>query len=184
MLKIRLKRIGRRNNPSYRVIVTDSRVAAKKGKPIELLGVYDTVRNKTELNKERIQYWMSEGAQPSDTMHNILIANGVIQGVKRNALPKKRPQVKQETETPAKPAETKSDSATPTTPETKPDEEKTSPPPETKPDEDTTPPPPETDPDEEKTLPPETDPDEEKTLPPDASHTPETKPNNNPSDGG
>ena len=91
MLKIRLQRIGRRNNPSYRVVVIDSATAAKKGKPVELLGTYDTIRKTTSLNNERILYWLSTGAQASDTMHNILIKNGIIEGVKVNTLPKKSP---------------------------------------------------------------------------------------------
>lgn len=95
MLKIRLQRIGRRNNPSYRVVVVDSATAAKKGKPVELLGTYDTIRKTTSLNNERILYWLSTGAQVSDTMHNILIKNGVIEGVKVNALPKKSPVTKE-----------------------------------------------------------------------------------------
>lgn len=98
MLKIRLQRIGRRNNPSYRVVVVDSTTAAKKGKPVELLGTHDTVRKQTSLNNERILYWMSQGAQVSDTMHNILIKNGVIEGVKINVLPKKNPIKKEESD--------------------------------------------------------------------------------------
>ncbi len=96
MLKIRLQRIGRKNNPSYRVVVVDSKIAVKKGKPVELLGTYDTIRKMTVLNKERITYWISKGAQVSDTMHNILVVNGVIKGVKRNALPKKTPVQKEQ----------------------------------------------------------------------------------------
>ena len=91
MLKIRLQRIGRRNNPSYRVVVVDSATAAKKGKPVEVLGTYDTIRKTTSLHDERILYWISTGAQVSDTMHNILIKNGVIEGVKVNVLPRKSP---------------------------------------------------------------------------------------------
>ena len=91
MLKIRLQRIGRRNNPSYRIVVVDSRAAAKKGKPVEALGVHDTIRGVTSIDKNRVIHWISRGAQVSDTMHNILIVNGVIQGVKKNVLPKKHP---------------------------------------------------------------------------------------------
>ena len=94
MLKIRLQRIGRRNNPSYRVVVVDAATAVKKGKPVELLGVHDTVRKVTKLNDDRIRYWLSHGAQVSDTMHNILIKNGVLEGVKINVLPKKSPTTK------------------------------------------------------------------------------------------
>ncbi len=96
MLKIRLQRIGRRNNPSYRVVVVDSRSAAKKGKPVELLGTHDAIRKTTALDDERVKYWISQGAQVSDTMHNILIKNGVIEGVKVNVLPKKSPVTKEE----------------------------------------------------------------------------------------
>ena len=91
MLKIRLQRIGRRNNPSYRVIVIESTVAARKGRPVEILGTYDTIRKETNLKKDRITHWISNGAQVSDTMHNLLIKNGVLEGVKRNVLPKKSP---------------------------------------------------------------------------------------------
>ena len=96
MLKIRLQRIGRRNNPSYRVVVVDSRSAAKKGKPVELLGTHDAIRKTTVLDDERVKHWISQGAQVSDTMHNILIKNGVIEGVKVNVLPKKSPVAKKE----------------------------------------------------------------------------------------
>ena len=98
MLTIRLQRIGRRNNPSYRVVVIESSVAAKKGKPVELLGQHDPIRKNTILKKDRILHWIGQGAQTSDTMHNILIRNGVIEGVKKNVLPKKNPIVKANTE--------------------------------------------------------------------------------------
>lgn len=98
MLRIRLQRIGRRNDPTYRVVVVESSVAAKKGVPVELLGIHDVLRKKTTLNKERITHWLGQGAQPSDTMHNVLITNGVMTGKKRNVLPKKTPVVKQSEE--------------------------------------------------------------------------------------
>ena len=101
MLKIRLQRTGRRNNPSYRVVVIESSVAVRKGKSVEVLGTHDTVRKVTSLRNDRIAHWIAQGAQVSDTMHNILVTNGVIEGVKVNALPKKRPIVQQEEETDA-----------------------------------------------------------------------------------
>ena len=91
MLKIRLQRIGRRNNPSYRVVVTDSRRAANKGNIVELLGTHDTIRKQTTLKEDRIKYWISLGAQVSDTMNNILVKNAVIEGVMKNVLPRKTP---------------------------------------------------------------------------------------------
>ena len=80
MLKIRLQRIGRRNDPSYRVVVVESTVAAKKGMPVELLGTHDAVRKKTVLKGDRIQHWIAKGAQVSDTMNNILITNRCYPG--------------------------------------------------------------------------------------------------------
>ena len=117
MLKIRLQRIGRKNNPSYRVVVIEAAMAAKKGTPVEVVGVHDTVRKSTSLNEERIKHWMSIGAQASDTVHNLLIKNGVIEGVKRNVLPRKQP-VKAEEENEATASDTgATDTSETTTPD-------------------------------------------------------------------
>ena len=89
MLKIRLQRIGRKNDPSFRVIVTDSRNPAKRGRYVELLGTFNPHKDAPILNAERVQYWISKGAQPSLTVHNMLISGGVTSGKKINALPKK-----------------------------------------------------------------------------------------------
>ncbi len=89
MLKIRLQRIGRKNDPSFRVIVTDSRNPAKRGRYVELLGTFNPHKDAPVINAERIQYWISKGAQPSITVHNMLISGGITSGKKLNALPKK-----------------------------------------------------------------------------------------------
>jgi len=91
MLKIRLQRTGRKNNPSYRIIVVDSSVGPKSGKYIEKLGTYDSIRKTKSIEKERIQHWMKNGAEVSDTVFNILVADGIIKGTKKNVLPKKTP---------------------------------------------------------------------------------------------
>lgn len=96
MLKIRLQRFGSKNNPSFRVIVVNHTAAAKSGKSIEKVGVYDPIRKTVELNKERIDYWMGVGAKTSDTVHNILINSGLSTEKKINVLPKKKPIVKEE----------------------------------------------------------------------------------------
>jgi len=75
---IRLQRVGRRNDPSFRVVITDSRNSTKSGKFIEIVGNHDTIR----LDKERILYWISKGAKATDTIHNLLIRNGIIAGKK------------------------------------------------------------------------------------------------------
>jgi small subunit ribosomal protein S16 len=89
MLKIRLQRIGRINLPSYRVVVTEHTRAPQAGKFVERLGSYNPRTKERILNTDRIKYWLSVGAQPSDTMHNMLITAGIIEGKKINVLPKK-----------------------------------------------------------------------------------------------
>ena len=92
MLKIRLQRTGRKHDPTFRVVLTDSKNGPKSGKFIEILGHYDARRNDdTELKTERIQHWIAKGAQPSDTVHNLLVKEKTITGKMRNVLPKKSP---------------------------------------------------------------------------------------------
>lgn len=90
MLKIRLQRVGKKHEPVFRVVVGDSKNAAKSGKFIEVLGSYDPrSKNQNTLNKTRVQEWISKGAQVSDTVHNLLVSEKVIDKKKVNALPKK-----------------------------------------------------------------------------------------------
>ena len=97
MLKIRLQRVGRKNDPSFRVIVTEHTTAAKKpGSFQEVLGSYDPRKDTHELKVERVKYWMERGAQTSGTVHNLLINAGVITGKKVNVLPKKTVPAKEE----------------------------------------------------------------------------------------
>ena len=91
MLKMRLQRIGRKNNPSYRLIVTDSRNAASRGRSVDLLGSYEPKLGTITIDKEKAKHWISKGVQPSDTVYNMLVAQGVIEGRKKNVLPQKSP---------------------------------------------------------------------------------------------
>lgn len=95
MLKIRLQRIGRINSPAYRIVVTEHARAAKKGL-IEKLGTYNPKTKERTINEDRVKYWMSVGAQPSATMHNMLISMGVITGKKINVLPQYKEPAKEE----------------------------------------------------------------------------------------
>ena len=72
-VRIRLKRIGAKNSPVYRVVVADSR-SPRDGKFIEEIGTYQPLKKDTNftLNLERAQYWISKGAQPSDTVASFL----------------------------------------------------------------------------------------------------------------
>jgi small subunit ribosomal protein S16 len=74
------------------VVLTDSKNGPKSGKFLEILGHYDARRNSdTQLKGDRIQYWIGQGAQVSDTIHNLLISHDVIKGEKKNVLPLKTP---------------------------------------------------------------------------------------------
>lgn len=85
MLMIRLQRVGRRNDPAYRVIVCE-----KRSKPhtdgVELLGSYQPKTKATVLKNERILYWLSKGAKASPTVHNMLVTKGVIQAKKMSVV--------------------------------------------------------------------------------------------------
>jgi small subunit ribosomal protein S16 len=94
MLMIRLQRVGRKHEPVFRLVLTDSKNGPKSGKFLEILGNYDARRGeKAEFKTEKIKYWMAKGANLSNTVHNILIDKKVIEGKKINALSKKTPQV-------------------------------------------------------------------------------------------
>jgi small subunit ribosomal protein S16 len=93
MLAIRLQRIGRKNRPSYRVVVSEHK-RDLYGKHNEILGNYDPMAQPKVINlkEDRIKYWISVGAQPSATVHNLLVSNNVIDEKKTRAWkPKKKP---------------------------------------------------------------------------------------------
>ena len=96
MLMIRLQRTGRKHEPTFRLVLTDSKNGPKSGKFIEILGSHDP-RHKdlTSIKADRIKEWMTKGVQLSGTVHNLLIEKKVIDGKKINVLPKKTPIVKE-----------------------------------------------------------------------------------------
>jgi len=77
-VKLRLRRMGKKKNPFYRVVVADSR-AARNGRFIETVGTYNPLTNpyQVELKEDRIYYWLGNGAQPSDTVKNIFQKKGL-----------------------------------------------------------------------------------------------------------
>ena len=91
MLMMRFQRVGRRNDPAFRLVVTDKRTGPKSNKNVDLLGSYHPKTKAIVLNEEKVKYWLSKGVQPSDTVRNLLISKGVITGKKVNVLPKKSP---------------------------------------------------------------------------------------------
>ena len=79
MVKIRLKRMGMKKTPFYRIVVIYSR-SARNGRAIEEIGYYNPVSEPVELkiNDERAKYWLSTGAQPTDTTRALLKKGGVL----------------------------------------------------------------------------------------------------------
>ena len=79
-VKIRLTRMGDKKSPFYRMVAADSR-CARHGKYIENLGTYNPLKEPFELNlkKERVQYWLSVGATPTDTARELLVKDGILE---------------------------------------------------------------------------------------------------------
>lgn len=73
MVKIRMRRTGCRNHAAYRIVAADSR-SPRDGKFLEILGWYDTQikDDNFKLNLERVDYWLKQGAQPSDTVATLI----------------------------------------------------------------------------------------------------------------
>jgi small subunit ribosomal protein S16 len=96
MLMMRLQRVGRRNDPSYRIVVTNKRTGPKSDKHVDRIGSYNPKANHVQLDTEKAKEWLAKGVQPSDTMYNILVSQKVIEGRKKNVLPKKSPIIDEE----------------------------------------------------------------------------------------
>lgn len=79
MVKIRLRRIGTKGRPFYRVIVAES-TSGRNGKFVETVGIYDPVASpkRIEINEERALYWLVQGAQPTETTAYLLNKTGVL----------------------------------------------------------------------------------------------------------
>jgi len=97
MLIIRLQRTGKRNQPFFRIVVTEKK-SPPKGKYIEKVGSLDPRTKRVTLKVERIKYWLENGAQTSDTVWNLLVKKGIIKGRKRKIkiTPKKKEKTKKE----------------------------------------------------------------------------------------
>ena len=90
MLRIRLSRVGRKNMAQFRITVADIQ-RAPTGKFIEILGNFNSHTKEKVFKRDRVEYWLSKEAQPSATVHNLLVDTGVIKGNKVTSWkPKKR----------------------------------------------------------------------------------------------
>ena len=95
MLKMRLQRVGRKHEPAFRLVLTDSKNSTKSGRFKEILGSYDPRKSTDLLKIDRIKHWLSMGVRPTDSVHNFLVTHNVIEGKKKNVLPKKTPIIKE-----------------------------------------------------------------------------------------
>ena len=93
---MRLQRVGRKNDPSYRIVVTDKRTGPKSNKHVAILGSYNPKMSHIQLDVDAAKDWLSKGVQPSDTVHNILVKQKVIDAKTINPLPRKSPIVDEE----------------------------------------------------------------------------------------
>lgn len=82
MLSIKLKRIGKKHQASFRIIVTEKR-SKLQGRYVEDLGWLNPRSDEFQINKARVEYWLKSGARPTDTVYNLLVKSGVIGGPKR-----------------------------------------------------------------------------------------------------
>lgn len=81
MVKLRLIRVGRRNDPHFRLVAQDVR-KAPKGRYLELLGFWSPIQKAKKLEKEKILAWLQKGAKPTDSVWNMLVREDVVRGKK------------------------------------------------------------------------------------------------------
>ncbi len=82
MLIIRLSRIGKKNQPIFKIVVIEKGKPPKGGRPLEFLGSFNPLTKKKGLKAERVKYWLSVGAKPSATVYNLLVSEKIIEGKK------------------------------------------------------------------------------------------------------
>jgi len=110
MLVIRLLRIGKINQPVFKIVVTDKRNPPRGGVFVEDVGFLNSGKKERALKVERIKYWLSVGAKPSDTIYNMLVSEKIIDDKKiplQKKSKKKEEEKAPEAPTAAKPAEEK-----------------------------------------------------------------------------
>jgi len=96
MLMIRLQRVGRKNDPSFRLVAMPKQKDSQSGKIVEILGSYNARMGKPQIKADRVKHWIAMGAICSGTVHNMLIDQKIITGKKLNVLPKRKPVEKKE----------------------------------------------------------------------------------------
>jgi len=82
MLVIRLFRVGKKNQPSFKIVVTEKRKPPRAGRYVEEVGFWNPLTKEKVLKKERILHWLSVGAKPSPTVFNLLVSEKIVEGKK------------------------------------------------------------------------------------------------------
>lgn len=82
MLAIRFFRVGKKNQPHFKIVVTEKSKPPRAGRFVEEVGFYNPIKKERGLKPDRIKYWLSVGAKPSDTVYNLLISEKIIEGKK------------------------------------------------------------------------------------------------------
>ena len=100
MLVIRLRRIGKKHQPSYRVVVSERR-SKLGGPPVEDLGFYNPSTKSFSAKKDRVEYWLSHGAHATPTVHNLLVTHKVLVAPKIKLRIKMKAQVAEPAAAPA-----------------------------------------------------------------------------------
>tara|TARA_B100001167_G_C16739663_1_gene290345 strand:- start:348 stop:869 length:522 start_codon:yes stop_codon:yes gene_type:complete len=96
MLMMRLQRIGRRNEAHFKIVVIEKTQGPKSQKYVDILGSYNPKQGSVILDEEKAKIHLSNGVQPSDTVYNMLVDKGLVEGRKKNVLPHKSPVVDEE----------------------------------------------------------------------------------------
>lgn len=78
MLTIRLFRVGKKNQPAFKIVVTDKKNPPRGGRFVEEVGFFNPLTKERLINKERMKYWLSVGARPSVTINNLLVVEKVL----------------------------------------------------------------------------------------------------------
>ena len=82
MLVIRFLRTGKKNQPSFKLVVVEKTRSSTSGRFVEQVGFYNPLTKEKVLKGDRIKYWLSVGAQPSNTVYNLLVSEKIVLGKK------------------------------------------------------------------------------------------------------
>ncbi len=86
MLRIRFFRTGRKKQPFFKIVVTDVKKPPSSGRFVDEVGYYNPLTKDCEIKKDKVLEWKEKGAQISDTVYNLFVSKGIIEGKKRSVV--------------------------------------------------------------------------------------------------